>query len=143
PTREIVAASELFALSWAKRLQRVDRDHQRNSIILFRQDPTEMTIPSVTMHQIGVDVRSVEIGTPPHCAKNGAQRFWAREFTRIYFVAGDLEIAFFDALIAKATNFHRHQLRQFARKIADVNARAAVDVRRIFVGEEKNFHERS
>jgi hypothetical protein len=67
---------------------------------------------------------------------------WATEFTRIYFVAGDLEIAFFNALIAKATNFHRHQFRQFPRKIADVNARAAVDVRRIFVGEEKNFHER-
>ena len=94
------------------------------------------------MHQIGVDVRSVEIGASPHCAENGAQRLWASEIAGINLVADDLEIAFFNALIAKATNFHRHQLRQFARKIADVNARAAVDVRRIFVGEEKNFHER-
>jgi hypothetical protein len=120
----------------------VDRDHEWNSVILFRQDPAEMAVPSVTVHEISIDVGSVEVGTSPHRAKNGAQRLWATEFAGIYFVAGDLEIAFFNVLIAKATNFHWHQFRQFPRKIADVNARAAVDVRRIFVGEEKNFHER-
>jgi len=101
-----------------------------------------MAVPRVTMHQIGVDVRGVEIGTSLHRAENRAQRLWATEIAGINLVAGDLEIAFFNALIAKATDFHRHHLRQFARKIADVNASAAVDVRRIFVGEEKNFHER-
>ena len=94
------------------------------------------------MHEIGIDVGCVEIGASPHCAEHRAQRFRTSEIARINFVAGDLEIAFFKTLIAKATNFHRHRLSQFARKKADVNARAAVNVRRIFVSEKKNFHER-
>ena len=92
-----------------------------------------MAIPGVTVHQIGVDVGCVEIGASPHCAENRTQRFRAGEIARVNFVAGDLEIAFVKALIAKATNFHRHRLCQFARKKADVNACAAVNVRRIFV----------
>jgi hypothetical protein len=85
------------------------------------------------MHEIGIDVGCVEIGASPHCAEHRAQRFRTSEIARINFVAGDLEIALFKTLIAKATNFHRHRLSQFTRKEADVNARAAVNVRRIFV----------
>jgi hypothetical protein len=69
PKREVVAAGELFALPGSKRLQRVDRDHERNSVILFCQNPAEMAVPRVTMHKIGVDVRGVEIGASPHCAE--------------------------------------------------------------------------
>jgi hypothetical protein len=93
------------------------------------------------MHEIGIDVGSIEVGTSPHCAENRAQRFRASEIARVNLVAGDLEIAFFKALIAKATNFHRHRLCEFARKKADVNACAAVNVRWIFVGQKQNFHE--
>jgi hypothetical protein len=96
----------------------------------------------VAVRQIGIDVGSIEVGAPPHRAENGAQWLWATEIVGINLVASDLEIAFFNALVAKAANFHRHHLRQFTRKIADVNPRAAVNVRRIFVREEKNFHER-
>ena len=63
--------------------------------------------------------------------------------TRVDFVAGSFEIALVEALIAKAADFHRHRLRQFARKIADMHPRAAINVRRILVGEKKNFHESS
>jgi hypothetical protein len=85
------------------------------------------------MDKAGVDVRSVEVRASPHRPKNGAQRLRASEIARVDFVAGDLEIAFLNTLIAKATNFHWHGFRQLARKEADVNTRAAVDVRRIFV----------
>jgi hypothetical protein len=54
-----------------------------------------------------VVLKSVHRRTAP---KTGAQRFRTSEIARINFVAGDLEIAFFKALIAKATNFHRHRL---------------------------------
>src|SRR5262249_46401590 len=121
PKREIVTTSELFALPRSKRFQRVNRDHERNAVILFRQNPAEMAVPSMTVHEIGIDVRCVEIGTSSHCTKNGAQRLWAGEFARINFEAGNLEIAFLQTLIAKATNLHRHDLCQFARKKADVN----------------------
>ena len=92
-----------------------------------------MAVPRVTVNEIGVDICSVEIGASLHRAENRVQRFRASEIARVNFVAGDLEIAFFEALIAKATNFHRHHLRQLARKKPDVNAGAAVNMRRIFV----------
>jgi len=101
-----------------------------------------MAVPGMTMHEISVDVGCVEIGASADRAENRAQRFRASEIARVNFVAGDIEIAFFKALIAKATNFHRHRLCEFARKKADVNACAAVNVRRIFVGEKQHFHER-
>src|SRR5437867_13404503 len=80
PKRKIVATGELFALPGSKRLQRVDCDHEGNSVILFRQDPAEVAVPSVTVHEIGIDVGSIEVGAPPHGAENGAQRLWATEF---------------------------------------------------------------
>jgi len=43
-------------------------------------------------------------------------------------------------LIAKATDFHWHRFRQLARKVIDMNASAAINVRRIFVREKENFH---
>ena len=46
----------------------------------------------------------------------------------------------FEILIAETTDFHWHRLGQLARKITHVHARAAVNVRRIFVSEEENFH---
>src|SRR5207248_7816291 len=61
PKREIVTAGELFAFPGSKRLERVNCDHERNSVILFRQDPAEMTVPRVTMRKVGVDVCSVEV----------------------------------------------------------------------------------
>jgi hypothetical protein len=100
-----------------------------------------MAVPRVTVHKIGVDICSVEVRAPTHRAENGAQRLRASEFTRVNFVAGDFEITLLQTLITKATNFHRHQLRQFAGEKADVNARAAIDVGRIFVSEKENFHE--
>ena len=101
-----------------------------------------MAVPSVTVHEIGIDVGCVEIVTSLHRAKDRAQRLRASEIARVNFVAGDLEIAFFKALIAKATNLHRHRLCEFARKKADVDACAAVNVWRILIGEKQNFHER-
>src|SRR5262249_33809836 len=96
PKREVVTTGELFALPGSKRFERVNRDHERNSVILFRQYPAEMAVPRVTMHKIGVDVRSVEVRASPHRPENGAQWLRASEIARVDFVAGDLEIAFFN-----------------------------------------------
>ena len=68
------------------------------------------------------------------------KRFRAGEIGRIKFVARDLEVALLQTLVAKATDFDRHRFGQFAREIIDVHARAAINVRRIFVGEKENLH---
>ena len=36
-------------------------DHERHAVIQLREDAAEMAVPSVAMHDVGVDVRGVEI----------------------------------------------------------------------------------
>ena len=118
----------------------MSRDDERDSVIQFREDSAEMAVPGVTMHQIGIDVRCGEIDAAPHRAKSRFQRLRASETARVELDTGDLEISFFEMLIAKATDFDGHCLGQLAREITGMHARAAVNVRRIFVGEEKDLH---
>jgi hypothetical protein len=64
----------------------------------------------MAMHEIGVDVHSVEVCAPPHRTKSRTQRLWARKIIGVEFEPDDLEIAFVDTLIAEATHFYRHSL---------------------------------
>jgi hypothetical protein len=41
-------------------------DHEWNSIILFRQNSAEVAVPRMAMHDIGIDVRCIEIGAAAH-----------------------------------------------------------------------------
>ena len=79
PQTEIVTAGELFPLPRTQRLERVDRNDKRNAVVLFGQDAAEVAVPSVAMHQIGIDVGRVEIGAATHRAENGLQRFRTSE----------------------------------------------------------------
>jgi len=96
----------------------------------------------MTMHQVGIDVGGVEIGATPHCAEGGTQWSWTGEIARVEFEANDLKVAFLETLVAKATHFYGHHLCELAREITHVHARSAIDVRRIFVCQEKRLHER-
>src|SRR5438874_4600733 len=118
----------------------MDRNYHRNSVILFRQNPAEMAVPRVAMHEIGIDIRSVEVRAPPHCAESRAQWFWTSKIARVEFESDDLEIAFLKTLVAKATHFHRQHLRQLTRQITHVHTSAAVNVRRILVSQKEDFH---
>src|SRR6476661_2293060 len=117
----------------------MDCYNERDAVILFCQGPPKMSVPRVTMHQVGIDVGSVEIDASPYCPESGAQWFRAGEIARVEFEANDLEVAFFQTLVAKTTHFHRHRLCQLARKITHVHTCTAVDVRRIFIREEKDL----
>src|SRR6266480_4133888 len=118
----------------------MDRNDQRNSVILFRQNSAKVTVPRVAMHEIGIDIHCIEVGAPPHCAESGAQRLRASKIARVEFEADDLEIALLKTLVAKATHFHRHYLRQLTRQITHVHTSAAVNVRRILVSQKEDFH---
>ena len=118
----------------------MNRDDERNSVIRFGDDAAEMTVPSVTMHNIGVDVRSIEIDAAPKRAENGLQRLRTSEAARVELEAGDFEAALFEILVAEAANIDIDRFRQLAREITNMNTGAAVNVRRIFVGEKANFH---
>ena len=118
----------------------MDGNDKGNSVILLRKNSAKMTVPRMTMHKIRINVRCVEVGASPHSAENRAQWLWAGKIALVELKTDDLEVAFFKTLIAKATHFHLHHFRQFARKITYMHTRAAVDVRRILVCEEKDFH---
>ena len=118
----------------------MDRNDKRDAIILFGQNPAKMGVPRMTVHQVGIDVGSVEVDASPHCSKSGAQRFRTGEIARVEFEADDLEVSLFKVLVAKAAHFHRHRLCQLMRQVTHVHAGAAIDVRRIFVCQEKNLH---
>src|SRR5438094_9919294 len=92
------------------------------------------------MHEVGVDAHGVEIRATPHCAESRTQRIWAGEITGVQFEADDLEITFLEMLVAKATHFDGHGSCQLPRQIANVHARAAIDIRRILVSQEQHLH---
>src|SRR5205807_4607427 len=104
-------------------------DDERNSIIQFGDDAAEMAVPSVTMHNIGVDVRSTEIDATTKCAKNRHQRLRTSEAAGVELETGDFEPALFEILVAEAANIDIHRFRQFAREITNMHAGAAVNVR--------------
>ena len=94
----------------------------------------------MAMHEIGIDVHSVEICAAPHRTESRTQRLWTRKISGVQFEADDFEIALVDTLIAEATHFDRYSLGQFARQIPYMHARAAINVRGILVSQEKDLH---
>src|SRR5207248_3402696 len=106
----------------------------------FRNDPAEMAVPGVTMNQFGVDVHAVEIDAATKRAKNRLQRLRTSEAAGIEFESGDLEAAFGEILVAEAANIYLDRFGQFTREVIDVDSGAAVNVRRILVGEKEDFH---
>src|SRR5262249_34289246 len=94
------------------------------------------------MREIVVDGHRIAIRATPHRAESGTREPWAGEITRVQFEADDVEITFFETLVAKATHFDRHRFCKLPRQITNVNARAAIDVRRILVSQEQDLHAR-
>src|SRR6476619_845088 len=116
------------------------RDHERHAVIHLREDAAEMAVPSVAMHEVGVDVHRVEIGAATHRAEHGAQWFGTGESVRVQLKPADGQISFLPFLVAETAHFNGHRFRPLARQIIDVHTGAAVNVRRIFVGEEERLH---
>ena len=61
----------------------MDRDDERNAVVQLREDAAEMAVPSVTMHEVGIDVRGVEIGAALDRAEDGTQRLRTSEAARV------------------------------------------------------------
>src|SRR5438876_4244479 len=116
------------------------RNDERDAVVLSRQNPAEMGVPRMAMHDIGIDVRCVETVAAAHCAEGGAQALRTSEIGCVELETRNFKAAFVEALIAKAAHLDHHQLCQLTREITYVCASPAVNVWRIFVGEEKDLH---
>lgn len=90
------------------------RDDKRNCVIQFRKNAAEMTVPSVAMDKIGIDVDSVEIDAAPDRAENRLQWFRAGEIACLQLEAGDSELPFLKTLIAEAADIDLDRFGQFA-----------------------------
>ena len=60
---------------------------------------------------------------------------------RIEFEARDRKVSSLEFLIAETAHLDLHGFGEFVGEIIHVNTRAAVNVWRIFVGEEEHLHE--
>src|SRR6476646_9230674 len=118
----------------------MNSNHERQTVILFGKDPAEVAIPRVTMHEVRVDVHGIEIRATPHRAERRTQRLWACKIIGVQFEADDLEITVIQTLVAKATHFDGDRFCQLPRQIANMHARAAIDIRRILVSQKQDLH---
>src|SRR6266516_1505576 len=117
------------------------RDDERNAVILSRENPAPMRIPGVTVYDLGIDANGIKIDAASYCAESRAKRFRTIPAGHIQLKTAYRQIPGSDPLIAETADFYRHQLRQFARQIFHMHSSPAVSGRRIFVGQQKHFHE--
>lgn len=115
------------------------RNHERQSVVQLRQNPAEMRVPGVAMHQIGIDARSVEIRAALDRAEHGAERLWAVKLRGVEAEATHLQIAFIAVLLTETAHLHLDQFRELAREIFHVNPCAAVNMRGVFVSKEERL----
>ena len=93
----------------------MDSNYERQAVILFGQDSAKMTVPCVTMHDIGVDIHGIEVRATPYSAESRSQWFWAREAICVQFEANHLQIAVLETLLTKAPHFDVHGFCKFLR----------------------------
>jgi hypothetical protein len=92
------------------------------------------------MHEIGIDVGGVEIDAAAKRAEDRLQRFRTSEAAGVEIETRGFEPALFEILIAEAANIDIHRFRELTREVINVDAGTAVNVRRIFVSKEEDFH---
>src|SRR5437870_13068837 len=99
---------------------------ERNAIILSRENPAPVGVPSVTMYNLGIDAGGVKIDTALHCSQSRAKLFRTIPAGHVQLKTAHRQITGLDLLIAEAANFYRHQLGQFARQILHMHSGPAV-----------------
>ena len=144
PGAQVVGAAELLNLPRAQRLERVDGQHAGHAPELGGEDAGHVRIPGVAVHQVGVEpvlghaqaalervhrAGKALVGALPRL---GPFRIEARGR-----VAGDRRI------VAERAHLDVDPLGQRAAEIFHVHPGPAVDVGRVFLGEQRDLHRSS
>lgn len=143
PAGEIVTAAELLAFPRAEGLEGMDGDDEGDAVIEFDKDATEVGVPSVAVDDGGIAARRSESGGTFHGTKDGMERFGGEELRRVKGKAFGGKVGERCVLAAETADLYGNELCEFFAEIFDVDAGAAVDGRRIFVGQEEGFHGRN
>jgi len=135
--RERVAAAELLRLPRPQRLEAVDGGDVRHVVGEPGQVPREVRVPGVAVHHLGARGRRGHREVDRHGPQRGQVRLLS--FQRLPRPMGH------DTLARRGVGgpiVHRDLLqpRQLAGEVLDVHAGAAVDLRRVLAGEQRDAH---
>ena len=141
PAAEVVAVAELLDLPGPQRLERVDREHAGHAPQLAWPGgrPCRCTRCGSGRRRHRAcpwPSRAMRWNASSAPAKRGSVFCLASAQARI---AADAQVRLVAVLVAEAAHLDRDQPRQRAAQVLDVDAGAAVDVRRVLVGEQRRL----
>ena len=147
PARRRVRRAELLRFPWTMRFERVRGEHERDALQLLAKTAAEMRVPRVTVDDVHAGERAGHHEILQQRRKQlGMPRILRRQLDRRPDPL-HLEVAVVLALIAETQHAHRVpaavERGQFAGQVLHENARAAVHVWRVFIGEHSDIHGRS
>ena len=140
PGAEMVAVAKLLDLPRAERLERMDAEHERDVPEPAREQAAHVGVPGVAVDDVGIDrvlghgQRALE--RVKHAGKARVGVLLGLGPAR---VAADGEVRLVAPLLAEAAHLDRDPLGQRPAQVLDVDAGAAVDVRRVLVGEQRRL----
>ena len=94
------------------------------------------------MHQIGIHSRAVEGGAAFHGSEDRLQRLGLGVPVRVDPEPAHPQASPYFILRAKGPNLHIHQPGQFPAQVIDMHPGAAINMGRVFVGQEEGFHKK-
>ena len=144
PRRGVVSGAELFDLPRSVRLQRVGGEDEGGPSELLDETAGQVRVPGVAVD----DVDGVERAGHGEVADQSVHELAVTRVARgegaVAADTADAEIVLARDLVAEGQHLDSMaavvEPGQFARQVLDVNTGAAVDVRRVLVGQDGNVH---
>ena len=118
-------------------------EDERNAVIQLYQNPPEVGVPSVDVHEVCVGPRRSHGIVALRGGKNGTQRRRTPKAGLIHPESTYLQIPLALFLPAEAPHLHLHQPRQRPRQVIHMHPGPAIHMRRILIGQQQRLHEKS
>ena len=140
PGAEMVAVAELLDFPRPERLERMDAEHERHVPQPAREQAAHVGVPGVAVDDVGIDrvlghrQRAIE-----GIERAGKARVGVLLGLGPARIAAHRERRGVAPLLAEAAHLDRDPPGQRPAQVFDVDAGAAVDVRRILVGEQRRL----
>lgn len=141
PACEIVTTPKLLPLPRPERFQGMNGEHHGNAVVEFRKNTGPVSIPSMTVNKVGIDVRRIEIRASLNRPEYGVQGLGTRIAAGVEPEPKDAQMIECRILIPKCAHLDIHQFGEFATEVIDMNAGTAIDVGGVFVAKKKRFHD--
>ena len=140
PARDVVAAPELLSLPGPEGLERVGRHDEGDAVGELGHDAAEVRVPGVAVDDVSVDRVGHEGEIAVEGAEEGAQRLGRGIQPESGRIAPYLQRRPGLILLAERPDVDVDEPGQLTYQVLDVNAGAAVDVRRVLVGQDEGLH---